>query len=67
MTRKPTPPQGVPAQPGAVPGTHAMRRGTEPGRVRDEQARADDTLRVLQWQNKKAVLRTNKRALPVVQ
>lgn len=38
-----------------------------PERVQDEKAAADSGLSVLQWENKKAVLRTNKRSLPVVQ
>ena len=42
----------------------------QPERISDDkqqQASAAQTLNVLQWENKKAVLRTNKRSLPVVQ
>ena len=42
----------------------------EPERIIDEkqeQARTQQALNVLQWENKKAVLRTSKRSLPVVQ
>jgi len=38
----------------------------QPDRIRDEKAQAAEGLSVLQWENKKAVLRTSKRSLPVV-